>query len=126
MGKQVYLICPVRGVSEEQTAELDEYVETLESWGWTVHYPPRDVNQEDPAGGINIFMAHLRAMLQSDEVHIFWDKTSSGSHADLGMAAIYKEMAKDLKNVKIKLMKSYYADRADKSYEKVIRSLEER
>ena len=31
-------------------------------------------------------MEHLEAMLGCEEVHVWWDPTSSGSHFDLGMA----------------------------------------
>jgi hypothetical protein len=31
-------------------------------------------------------MAHLIGMHACDEVHVFWDVESSGSHFDLGMA----------------------------------------
>ena len=57
-------------------------------------------------------------MEKVDRVDIFWDKTSSGSHFDLGMAI--------MKNKPIKLVKTYQEDSAGKSYVKVMKIIEER
>jgi len=81
---EVYLICPVRNVTKEQQLQLDEYVKNLESNKYNVHYPPRDVKQDQE--GYSILAAHRHAMRYCDEVHIWWDKDSKGSHFDLGMA----------------------------------------
>lgn len=82
----VYLICPVRRCTPEVRAEMDGYVANLERLGYEVHYPPRDVDQSNDDGGVRICIEHLDAMLGVDEVHIWWDNESSGSHFDLGMA----------------------------------------
>jgi len=38
-------------------------------------------------------MGHMEGMKKCDEVHVFWDVNSSGSHVDLGMAlALEKEI----------------------------------
>lgn len=99
----------------EQKEEIDNYVSGLEKDGHKVHYPPRDVNQDDPTGW-GIVMAHRIAMKNCDRIDIFWDKTSTGSHCDLGMAIM------DFK--KVKLVKSYQEDSEGKSYLKVIKQLE--
>ena len=83
---KVYLICPVRNCSEEQSEFLDSYVETLEKLGHEVHYPSRDVDQRDDGIGLGILEAHRKAMFGCHEVHIYWDQESKGSHFDLGMA----------------------------------------
>lgn len=111
----IYVICPVRNVIKEQTDEIDKYVETLEKEGHTVHYPPRDVNQNDETG-FNIVMAHKKAMIKCDRVDIFWDKTSTGSHQDLGMAI--------MANKHLHLVKTYQEDLPGKSYVKVIKMIE--
>ena len=85
-GSRVYLICPVRGCSDEDRSFADEYVARIERGGATVHYPPRDVDQTDDGIGLTISEAHREAMLECDEVHVIWDPTSSGSHFDFGMA----------------------------------------
>jgi len=83
---KVYLICPVRNCSEEVSKQLNDYVEGLESNGYKVHYPPRDVDQN--MSGRDICYAHANAMSDCDEVHVWWDPDSKGSHFDFGMAYI--------------------------------------
>ncbi len=111
----IYVVCPVRNVTKEQTQEIDDYVAELEREGHRVHYPPRDVNQDDETG-INIVKAHMKAMKAVDRVDVFWDKTSSGSHCDLGMAIMADKP--------IRLVKTYQEDSAGKSYVKVIKIME--
>ena len=81
----VYIICAVRNAKAERVAELRTYAEGLRAKGYHVHYPPDDAPQEDPTGEA-ICRTHLAAMKDCDEVHVFWDVDSKGSHFDLGMA----------------------------------------
>ena len=81
---KIYLICPVRNCSDEVKSQLDDYVAKLEEKGHDVHYPPRDVEQDQ--SGMGICVAHADAMYNCDEVHVWWDPDSTGSHFDLGMA----------------------------------------
>ena len=82
---KIYLICSVRNATPQTMADTAEYVRGLEAQGHTIHYPPRDVAQDDPTGSI-ICATHLNAMRQCDAVHVLWDVNSKGSHFDLGMA----------------------------------------
>jgi len=84
--KKIYLICPVRSIAPTVKKQLDELVNGLELKGAKVHYPPRDVEQNDSTGGYNITKLHFEAMKQVNEVWIIWDSQSYGSHVDLGMA----------------------------------------
>lgn len=113
----IYIIMPVRNITDEQKEEIEDYVAMLEKEGHKVHYPPRDVNQDDETG-INIVMGHKQAMVHCDRVDIFWDKTSSGSHQDLGMAIMAEKP--------LYLVKTYQEDSPGKSYVKIIKILEER
>ncbi|MHB9019383.1 MAG: hypothetical protein ACYC3G_00695 [Minisyncoccota bacterium] len=83
----IYLICPVRHVTPQWHKYLDEYVAALESQGNRVHYPPRDVDQDDPTG-YRICSEHREAMWRADEVHVAWDGKSEGCLFDLGMAFV--------------------------------------
>lgn len=113
---KIYIICPVRNITESQVAEIENYVAELEKQGYKVHYPPRDVNQNDETG-YNICEAHRYAMYTCDRVDIFWDINSKGSHFDLGMAfALKKEW---------KLVKAFQEDNSGKSYLKVIKLVEQ-
>ena len=83
---RIYIICPVRTVTPVQSQALDDYVQELEELhDHQVHYPPRDVGQSDPHGK-DIIRCHSTAMFECDEVHIYWDKHSTGSLFDLGLA----------------------------------------
>lgn len=82
---RAFIICPVRIATAWHRRVLDRYVAGLESWGWTVHYPPRDVDQSDPVG-MDIIRANRKAMRHAHVVHVYWIKGSEGSRVDLGMA----------------------------------------
>ena len=81
----IYIICAVRNATPERVAEIRSYAEAKRAEGHHVHFPPDNAPQEDPTGEA-ICRTHLAAMKGADEVHVFWDVKSSGSHFDLGMA----------------------------------------
>ena len=81
---KIYILCPVRNVSAIQKAKIESYIDQLKEEGNQVH-SFQNVNQDDPTG-YGIVMGHLGGMKECDEVHVFWDVSSSGSHCDLGMA----------------------------------------
>ena len=90
MNEKVYLICPVRNCSAEVQQEIEWYVNELEKNGKEVHYPPRDVDQSQSE--FIICHSHKMAMKDCDEIHIWWDNKSTGSHFDLGMAFMLLEI----------------------------------
>lgn len=87
---KIYIICPVRGLNENWRSGLENYVKLLESQRHEVHFPPRDVNQDDRTG-YNICEAHRKAMEEADEIHVAWDGKSEGCLFDLGMAFALKK-----------------------------------
>jgi hypothetical protein len=84
--KQVFIICPVRGATEEENEFLRDYVSGLEMQGYKVHFPPRDTNQTDPTGGYRICSANCAAIRNASEVHIYWTKKSQGTLFDIGIS----------------------------------------
>ncbi len=82
--KRIFLICPVRDVKDEVNDKIRKYVEKLGKKGYRVHWPLYDTNQDDPVG-TRILLDNFRAIFNADEVHIWYDKTSSGSHFDIGV-----------------------------------------
>lgn len=122
--KRIHIICPVRGMTPEQKHEMEEYVMLLRSEGNRVHYPPDSVDQTDPIG-YNICLRHIDSMDQSDEVHLFWDINSYGSHFDLGMffALSFIEQLTGKNGPKLVLVKLFQEDMFNKSYVKVIREI---
>lgn len=114
---KIYIVCAVRNASEEAIARLREYAESQRSLGHKVHYPPDDAPQDDPTGEA-ICATHLAAMRGCDEVHVFWDVKSSGSHFDIGMAyALGKPM---------RPVSCVHPDGTEKSYWKVLCALDSR
>ena len=82
--KKIFIICSVRGASEEYREGLESYVEQLEERGYKVHLPHRDTNQQ--ARGLDICKQNMEAIKASDEVHIFYKKGSEGTLFDMGVA----------------------------------------
>lgn len=84
---KTFLICPVRGYSADAHAEA---VQALEAEGWSVHWPPRDTDQNDPVG-LRICTDNARAIAGADAVHVIWDGKSQGVLFDLGVAFALKK-----------------------------------
>lgn len=80
--QKTFLICPVRGVSLEQSRTV---VEALESAGWQVHWPHRDTDQTDDIG-LRICQDNRAGIEEADVVHVIWYGESHGVLFDLGMA----------------------------------------
>ena len=109
---RIYFICPVRRATNSTTQFAAGYVRKMEKEGHTIFWPQRDVNQKDPSG-FNIVMKERAAIKDADEVHIYWDNESKGSHFDLGMT-----IALDKRMVHVG---SLVPDSSEKSYEKVMK-----
>lgn len=107
----IYIICSVREADPVSTEEVRQYVQKLRGEGHEVHFPNDDVDQDDPTGA-RICSEHAVAMREADEVHVFWDVNSKGSHFDLGMAYIL--------NKTIVGVKTMQPDNAGKSYWKAV------
>lgn len=79
----IFLICSVRGADDGLLARQSAYVDALEKAGHRVHYPPRDTDQA--ATGLEICTQNAGAIAAADEVHIFFNPNSTGSHFDMGV-----------------------------------------
>ena len=80
----IFIICTVREANNNYVAKLEKYVKMLEIDGHKVHLPHRDTNQN--ANGIDICLQNKNAIKESDEVHIFYNSKSQGTHFDMGVA----------------------------------------
>ena len=85
IGMKIFLICPVRGASDAETAAILTYVHGMEFDGYTVYWPARDTHQADPIG-LTICRDNCAAIRGASEVHVWWNTSSQGSLFDLGMA----------------------------------------
>lgn len=80
--KRTFLICPVRGKDPATHAAI---VADLELEGYTVHFPPRDTDQDDDTG-LRICRNNAAAIAAAHVVHVIWDGKSQGCLFDLGVA----------------------------------------
>lgn len=83
--KKIFIICSVKDADKKLRKRLERYAEKLEREGHKVHLPHRDTPQEDyTTGGFNILNINTDAIIDADEIHIFYDHGSHGSKFDLG------------------------------------------
>lgn len=82
--KRVFIICTVRSASDEYRQKLEDYTIELEAMDCIVHLPHRDTDQE--VSSLEICLQNRDAIRNSDEIHIFYNSKSTGTHFDLGMA----------------------------------------
>jgi len=74
----------VRGHDPKETEAI---VKWLENNGWSVHWPPRDTDQEDSeTGGFRICVDNGNALEEADRVFFVWNGQSQGCLFDLGAA----------------------------------------
>jgi nucleoside 2-deoxyribosyltransferase len=103
--KKMFVICTVRGASDEYKQKLEDYVAQKESEGWHVHLPHRDTNQN--ASGYEICKQNAQAIAMSNEVHIFYNPESQGTHFDMGVAFAFGRKVVVVENVPYGEGKSY-------------------
>lgn len=116
--KQVFIIHPVRNITEELKAKIQAYVKKLEAEGIKVYDPMRDTDQTDTVG-LNICTANMRAISEADEVHVAWDGVSSGCLFDFGMVFAL--------NKKIKIIEELFPaeEKGHKAFVNMLRAYEE-
>lgn len=103
---KVFIICPVRHLEKKEKKKIMEHIKRLEDQGHQVHYPSRNTNQDDPIG-YNICLQNTQAIIDADEVHIYWNSKSKGSLFDLGMAFIIDKTIRLINEVKTTEHKSF-------------------
>ncbi len=103
---KVFIICPVRNLTEIESNLIKQYIDNLENRGIQVHFPPRNTNQND-AIGYNICIENMNAIKSADEVHIFWNPSSIGSLFDFGMAFALKKKIKLINTIEATPTKSF-------------------
>lgn len=103
--KHIFIICTVRNASDEYKLKLENYVKSLEDKGFIVHLPHRDTNQE--ATGLEICRENMHAIIKADEVHIFYNPDSQGTHFDMGVAFALGKKIIVVENVEYGPGKSY-------------------
>lgn len=102
---KIYIICSVRDASKRYQKMLEKYVQDLEDQQHEVHLPHRDTNQK--AKGYDICKQNMNATIWADEIHVFYNSKSQGSHFDLGMAFILKKKIVIVENEEFGAGKSF-------------------
>ena len=120
--KKVFIIRPVRNVTEEVHAKVSAYVSDLEARGYAVYDPHRDnPYQETDNVGIKIIKHNRLQMDVAGEIHMWYEKTSTGSIFDIGMFFALVHVG-DFKKFVI-INRDDIAPTARKSFENVILEL---
>lgn len=101
----IFIICAVRIATEQDRIKLEAHTTALEGLGHKVHLPHRDTNQEGT--GLSICSVNARAIANSDEVHIFYNAKSQGSHFDMGVAFALGKKIVIITNEPLTLGKSF-------------------
>lgn len=83
---KIFLICPVRNANENQRKWIEDYVSEKNIEGYLVHAPHLHTRQIDLFGGYAICKQNAQAVANSSLVAIYYDKESTGSVFDLGVA----------------------------------------
>ena len=122
---KIFLICPVAKITPDEEESISKYVSLLEDNGNTVHWPLRDTKQDDPTGGLTICRTNFQAILDADEIHIWYNETSGGSKFDMGGVFMLTEMLGVKKRIVIP-NKAEVKDDAPKSFFQVIKHLEKK
>jgi len=103
--KKIFIICTVRGALEGYKKKLRDYVKLLEIAGHKVHLPHRDTDQD--ARGYDICSQNAKAIAKSNEVHIFYNPDSKGTHFDMGIAFALGKKIVIVENIKYEEEKSF-------------------
>jgi len=82
--KSIFLVSPVRNVTDEERVFIEGYIAELEEKGYEVYHPLTDTDQDDPYG-LKICLENRKAIANADEVHVYWNPNSIGSIFDFGM-----------------------------------------
>jgi hypothetical protein len=96
---KIYITCPVRNATDKQRRYMESYTKWLEEKGHEVHLPHRDTDQEDSA--LEICMTNGAAIAMADEIHVFYDPASTGSHFDLGMIFALDQLEGRKKRIRV-------------------------
>lgn len=102
---KVFIICTVRNAAPAYRVRLEKYVLSLEQGGHMVHLPHRDTNQ--CGKGYEINRANMEAIKKADEVHIFYNPESQGTHFDMGVSFALGKKIRIVESVPIPEGKSY-------------------
>jgi hypothetical protein len=103
--KKIYIISSVRKADKDMVRKLEQYAMELQRGGDKVYLPHRDTKQD--MASYLICLQNKQAIVEADEIHIFYESESQGSHFDLGMAFMYNKPIKIIENGEVGEGKSF-------------------
>ncbi|HLC59313.1 MAG TPA: hypothetical protein VJH34_02205 [archaeon] len=80
----VFIIMPVRGITDDERKYIDSHIENLKQQGKKVYVPLYHTDQNDPIG-FRICTDNMNAIRDAKEVHIYFNPDSQGTLFDTGM-----------------------------------------
>ena len=110
----IFIISPVRNISDSEKIILTDIVKRAELEGHSVYWPLRNTDQTDNIG-YAICRQNIKAMESCDEVWIWWNPESEGSVFDLGVLLCLKEYL----HIPVKLLNQPIATKG-KSFSNII------
>ena len=123
---KIFLISPVRvenNLDLETRIAIEMYVKSLKGRGYKVHWPKRDTNQNDHSGGYEICLTNFQAMLDADQIHIWYEETSNGSKFDMGGVFMLKMLGIKKDIIIVNREEAEALDKSQKSFLKVMKHL---
>ena len=93
---KIYIICSVRKLTAKEKKKIDRYVDNLEKAGHQVRLPYRNTDQNDEIG-LRITEEHEQDIIWADQIHVWWNPNSIGSHWDLAQARMAKKFMAEKK-----------------------------
>ncbi|MAG78735.1 hypothetical protein CL616_05215 [archaeon] len=123
----IYLLCPVTNLSpsSELSSSLNTYVNLLEYLGYSIHFPNRDLIQDEEMTFLDMIRRSSFPMSQAKELHIYWDSTSQGSKDAIITAATIGENIERVILLNEAVIKDYAQQMGKRSYEQLILDLKE-
>jgi len=102
---KIFIIGAVRNADAKWKEKLELYTKALEANGHTVHLPHRDTNQN--LSSIEICTINKNAIIESDEIHLFYIPESQGTHFDMGMSFALNKKLRVISSPEINEGKSF-------------------
>ncbi len=115
---KIFMICPVRGASEEELNKMKKYVSDSKKCGYSVYNPNTDTVQADILGGYSICRQNDSELGSSESVHIFYNRNSMGSLFDLGCAYVYGKPLEVINDNELVYDENDFGDRIVKNWKK--------
>ena len=119
---KIYILSSVRQATLRERAKLEAYANILEDKGYEVYLPHRDTNQQDTE--FDICFQNGAEIQRADEVHVFYNPKSTGSHFDLGVLFAFDALSGNRTRIRL-ITGDEHASKQDKNFVNMIRSWQE-